>query len=138
MSAGSISKVILVGNVTRDPVAKTTTTGKKVVSFSVAVNRMKEGEADYHNCVAWEKLAETIEKYVVKGSKLYVEGRLQNRSYDDKEGVKKYVTEIIVTDMTMLGSKPTSTTAGEDATAPVAADTTTATTPAPAEDDIDF
>jgi single-strand DNA-binding protein len=134
MSSGSVGKAILVGNVTREPVVKTTNTGKKVASFSVAVNRMKEGEADFHNVVTWEKLAEVAEKYILKGTKVYVEGRLQNRTYEDKEGNKKYITEIIATDLTLLGTKPTGT---------PDADTTPQPTPdaapdAPVADDIDF
>ena len=132
MSSGSVGKAILVGNVTREPVVKTTNTGKKVASFTVAVNRMKEGEADFHNVVTWEKLADVAEKYILKGSKLYLDARLQNRSYDDKDGNKKYITEIIATDLTLLGSKPTGT---------PDADTTTPPQPtpdAPVADDIDF
>jgi single-strand DNA-binding protein len=130
MSSGSISKAILVGNVTRDPVIKSTTSGKKVASFSVAVNRMKEGEADFHNVVVWEKLAEIVEKYVVKGMKIYVEGRLQNRSYD-KDGVTKYITEIVATDITMLGTK----TPPSEPTTPAP---TIEPTPDAPVDDIDF
>lgn len=131
MSSGSISKAILIGNVTREPVIKSTNTGKKVASFSVAVNRMKEGEADFHNVVAWEKLAEIVEKYVLKGTKVYVEGRLQNRSYE-KDGVTKYITEIIATDLTLLGTKPTGT------DAPTTPAPTIEPTPDAPVDDIDF
>jgi len=130
--SGSIGKAILIGNVTREPVVKTTGTGKKVATFVVAVNRMKEGEADFHNVVVWEKLADVAENYILKGTKVFVEGRLQNRSYDDKEGNKKYITEVIATELTLLGTKPTDTSG---------TDTTPQTTPkpdAPVSDDIDF
>ncbi len=99
-----INKVTILGNLTRDPEIRALPTGNKVVSFSLATNRSwkdqsgkKQDATEYHNVVAFGKLAELIAQYSKKGSSLYVEGRLQTRSWDDKEsGQKKYRTEIIV------------------------------------------
>jgi single-strand DNA-binding protein len=131
--SGSICKVILIGNVVRDPAIKETATKKKVATFSVAVNRNKD-EADFHNVVAWEQLATVVESYVQKGKKVYIEGRLQNRTYE-KDGVKRYMTEIVATEMVLLGGKPAD--ASGDATTPTESVPAAPATPAPI-DDIDF
>lgn len=111
--AFSLNRVTILGNVTRDPETRTTTTGQTVVSFSVATSRRWKDQAsgelkeatEFHNCVAWAKLAQTVGTYVRKGSKLYVEGRLQTRSWDDPSGVKKYRTEIIADNVILLDKK---------------------------------
>jgi single-strand DNA-binding protein len=98
-----INKVTILGNLTRDPEMKSLPTGLKVVTFSLATNRswkdqqgMKKDSVEYHNVVAFGKPAEIINQYSRKGSSLYVEGRLQTRSWDDASGVKKYRTEIVL------------------------------------------
>lgn len=98
----NLNKVILVGRVAGDPELLTTQTGKKVCKLSIATNRVWKGqngekreETNFHNIVLWERLAEIASSYATKGSLLMVEGRLQNRSYEDKEGKKRYITEII-------------------------------------------
>ncbi|MDP2684795.1 MAG: single-stranded DNA-binding protein [bacterium] len=113
----NLNKVMLIGNVTQDPELKKIPTGQSVVSFGVATNRQwndkesgeKRKQVEFHNIVAWGKLAEIVGQYVKKGSKIYIEGRLQTRSWDDQSGVKKYKTEIVAENMIMLdraGSAP--------------------------------
>lgn len=106
-----INKVILVGNVGSDPEVKEVG-GDKVASLSLATSESykdKQGEkktlTEWHRLIAWRGLAEVIEKYVHKGSQLYVEGKIRNRSYDDANGVKRYVTEIVLDTLKLLGSK---------------------------------
>jgi len=108
--AGSVNKVILVGNLGKDPEIRRLENGAVVASFSVATsetytdkssNERKE-ITDWHNVVVWRGLAEVVEKYVRKGSKVYVEGKLKSRSYQDKEGVTKYVTEVVADEIVML------------------------------------
>ena len=104
------NKVQLIGNLGQNPEVKELNGGKKVAKFSLATNetyRNKAGEkvtdTQWHNLVAWGKTAEIIEKYLKKGSEVAVEGKLLNRNYTDKEGVKRYVTEIQVSELLMLG-----------------------------------
>lgn len=108
----NLNKVMLIGNLTRDPELKTTPSGDSVASFSIATNftwKNKEGQkqekAEFHNIVAWRKLAEIIGQYLKKGSKIYIEGRLQTRNWEDQNGVKHYRAEIIADNMIMLDSK---------------------------------
>ena len=110
--AKSLNKVQLIGNLTRDPELKYTPSGAAVCTFSVATNRQwttdqgeKKDEADFHRCVAWNKLAEICGQLLKKGRKVYVEGRLQTRSWQDASGVTKYMTEIVISDMILLDSK---------------------------------
>lgn len=105
----NLNKVMIIGNVTRDPEVRTTATGQSVVSFGVATNRrwtgkdgQKQDQTEFHNVVAWQRLAEIVGQYVKKGSKLYVEGRLQTRSWDDQSGTKRYKTEIVAENLIML------------------------------------
>lgn len=98
-----LNKVLLIGNLTRDPELKAIPNGTKVTSFSLATNRTwkdqngaRQEAVEYHNAVVFGRPAEVIAQYAKKGSSLYVEGRLQTRSWDDASGVKKYRTEIIV------------------------------------------
>lgn len=106
------NKVQLIGNLGNAPEIRKTETGKKLARFSVATNesyRNAQGEkiteTQWHNLVAWGKLAEIVEKYLNKGSEVVIEGKLINRSYTDKEGNKKYVTEVEVSELLMLGGK---------------------------------
>lgn len=111
--AKSVNKVILIGNLGKDPEVKYTPSGTAVAKFSLATNERykdKSGEwqdrTEWHNIVAWQRLAEIVGEYVKKGNKLYIEGRLQTSSWDDKEsGQKKYKTEIIAHDLVLLGGR---------------------------------
>ncbi|HXP92987.1 MAG TPA: single-stranded DNA-binding protein [Candidatus Binatia bacterium] len=102
--AGSFNKIILVGNLTRDPEIRYVGSGAAVTKFTLAVNRRsKQGEeTDFIDCVAWEKLAETCNTYLKKGSSCLVEGRLSIRSYETKEGEKRKATEVVLNTMQML------------------------------------
>ncbi len=109
------NKVVLIGNLGQDPEIRTFENGKAVARFSLATTdsyRDAEGkkitETQWHNLIAWGNMAKTIQKYLVKGSEVAVEGKLTHRSYEDKEGKKRYLTEVVLTDMVMLRSKPVS------------------------------
>ncbi|MBP7927707.1 single-stranded DNA-binding protein [Patescibacteria group bacterium] len=108
MSARSINKVLLIGNLTRDPELRYTPQGTPVASFGLATNRewvvngAKKEAADFHNVVAWNKLGELCAQLLKKGTKVYVEGRLQTRDWVDTEGVKKYKTEVVIDEMIVL------------------------------------
>jgi single-strand DNA-binding protein len=104
--AGSYNRVILVGNLTRDPEIRYTQSGKSVTKFSLAVNnpRNKE-ETTFVDIVAWDRLGETCNTYLKKGQSTLVEGRLVIRAYDDKDGNKRKATEIVIDNMQMLSSK---------------------------------
>lgn len=100
-----MNKVMLLGRLTRDPEVRSTTTGKVVVSFTLAVNRRtKDREADFINCVAWEKTAELIKNYCQKGRQIAVVGRIQTRSWES-EGKKNYITEVVVEEMHFADSR---------------------------------
>jgi len=110
--AKSVNKVILVGNVGKDPEVKYTPSGIALAKFSIATNERfkdKSGEwqdrTEWHNILAWERLAEIVGEYVRKGSKIYIEGRLQTSSWEDRQsGEKKYRTEIVARALVLLGS----------------------------------
>lgn len=106
------NKVQLIGNLGNAPEVRNTDSGKKLVKFSVATNETynnakgeKVKETQWHNLVAWGKIAEIAEKYLQKGSEIAIEGKLITRNYNDKEGNKKYITEILVNDLLMFGGK---------------------------------
>lgn len=106
------NKVQLIGNLGNNPEIKTIDGGKKMAKFNIATNESyrnangeKITETQWHNLVAWGKLAEIIEKYITRGSEVAVEGKLTYRTYNDKEGNKKYFTEIQVNELLMLGEK---------------------------------
>lgn len=105
----SVNKVFLMGNLGKDPDLKYTQGGKAVCEFSLATTERwtdTSGErkevSTWHKCIAWGKQAEVIKEYLTKGSRLYVEGRISNRSYDDKDGKKVYVSEVVVTSLEFL------------------------------------
>ena len=107
-----INKAILIGNLGKDPELRYTPNSQAVATFSLATTEKwkdKEGKfqekTEWHNIVAWGKQAEICKEYLKKGSPVYVEGRIQHRSYDDKEGNKKYITEIVARSVQMLGRK---------------------------------
>jgi single-strand DNA-binding protein len=108
----SVNKVIIVGNVGRDPELRYTQSGQPVASFSIATNeRFKDKDGnwkdrtEWHRIVAWARLAEICGEYLRKGSQVYVEGRIQTRDWEDKEGNKRQTTEIIALGMQMLGRR---------------------------------
>ena len=96
-----INNVVLTGRITKDIELRRTTSGKTCTSFTLAVNRNKQ-ETDFINCVAWDKVAELLERYTHKGSQIGVEGRIQTRNYDDKNGKKVHVTEVLVNSISFL------------------------------------
>jgi len=106
----SVNKVILVGNLGKDPELRYTASGAAVATFSLATSeRYKDRDGnsqektEWHNIVAWRQLAEICGKYLHKGRQVYIEGRIQTRSYDDRDGNKRYITEIVADQMQMLG-----------------------------------
>ncbi|MFT5436374.1 MAG: single-strand DNA-binding protein [Ulvibacter sp.] len=106
------NKVQLIGNLGNDPEIITMDSGKKLARFSIATNESyknaqgeKVTDTQWHNVVAWGKTAEIIEEYVTKGKEVAVEGKLTTRSYDDKEGNKRYMTEVVCNELLMLGNK---------------------------------
>lgn len=110
------NKVALIGHLGQDPELSTTPNGRKVARFSVATNESyqnRDGEkvdqTEWHRCVVWGKKAETIHQYFHKGKEIALEGKLRHRSYDDKEGVRRYITEVEVTGFTFIGKKEEST-----------------------------
>jgi single-strand DNA-binding protein len=105
----NLNKAMIIGNVTRDPEVRTTPSGQNVASFSVATNLVwtdqsgqKQEKVEFHNIIAWRKLAEICGQYLKKGSKVYVEGRLQTSDWVGQDGVKRYKTEIVLENMIML------------------------------------
>ena len=106
----SVNKVILVGRLGKDPEVRYTASGVAVTNFSLATsefykdrNGERQERTEWHNIVVWDRLAETCAKYLKKGKQVYIEGRLQTREYDDRDGNKRRTTEIVATQMQMLG-----------------------------------
>ncbi len=109
--AASLNKAMLIGNLTRDPEIRKTPSGQSVANFSIATNRVykdaageRKEQADYHNVVAWGRLAEICGQYLTKGKKVYIDGRIQTRDWEGQDGQKKYRTEIVAENMIMLGA----------------------------------
>ena len=135
----SLNKVMLIGHVGKDPEVRFTGSGTPVASFSLATNESwKDAEGnqqertDWHNIIAWKKLAEICGEWLKKGSKVYIEGRIQTRDYEDKNtGVKKYITEIIASSMIMLSDNRNAGAAPAEGSAPQ-------TAAAPSNDDLPF
>ena len=119
--ARGVNKVILVGNVGKDPEIRATQGGMSIASFALATTDRTKGQdgqwtdkTEWHNLVAFQRTAEIVRDYVKKGSQIYVEGKIQTRSWDDKEsGQKKYKTEILVNDLQLLGGRGDSAAGGE-------------------------
>jgi len=111
--ARSLNKVMLIGNLGKDPELRYTTAGVAVATFTIATNESWKDQdgnlqekTEWHNVVAWRKLAEICGEWLKKGKKVYIEGRLQTRNYDDKNtGTKRYITEVVVDNMIMLDGK---------------------------------
>ena len=113
MASKGVNKAVILGNVGNDPELRFMSNGKAVANFTVATSEQwkdqqgqKQERTEWHRMVAYDKLAEIIGQYVKRGSKLYLEGKLQTREWTDQQGQKKYTTEIIVNEMQMLDGKP--------------------------------
>jgi single-strand DNA-binding protein len=107
--AKSLNKVMLIGHLGKDPELRYTSNGIAVASFSIATNEAWKDQdgnlqerTEWHNIVAWRRLAEICGEYLKKGRRVYIEGKIQTRSYDDKNGVKRYMTEVVADDLIML------------------------------------
>jgi single-strand DNA-binding protein len=144
---GTVNKVILLGRLGKDPDLRYTPSGAAVVSFSLATDltwKDQDGnqkqQTEWHRVVAWRKLAEIVGNYLKKGSLVYIEGRLQTRSWTDQNNVTRYTTEVIADNLTMVGPKMDRT--GEAVDVPPPADDFVPGepegTPAPSEDDLPF
>ena len=113
MSRGGVNKVILIGNLGADPEVRYTPDGAPVANFNLATSESwndrtsgeKQERTEWHRLVVWRKLAEIAGQYLKKGSRIYVEGKLQTRSWEDQSGQKRYTTEVVVNDMQMLDSR---------------------------------
>ena len=110
-----MNKIMLIGNLGKDPEMNYTPSGVALTKFSLAVNRVtktptgeKQKETDWFNIVVWRQLAETCNTYLHKGDKVYIEGRLTQRKYTDKNGIDRWMVEVMVNDMEMLTPKPAS------------------------------
>ena len=130
----NLNKVMLIGNLTRDPEIRQTGTGKAVASFAIATNLVwtdasgqKQERAEFTNIVAWGKLADICGRYLKKGGKVYLEGRLQTRDWTGKDGIKRYTTEVVAENMIMLDGR---------GGAPFTPNTPSA--PTPSNDDISY
>jgi single-strand DNA-binding protein len=142
-----INKVIIVGNLGKDPEVSYVPSGAAVAKFSVATSETwkdkttgeKKERTEWHRIVAWDKLGEICGKYLSKGRQVYIEGKLQTHSYDDKEGVKRYVTEIIAQDVQFLGGNRDSSDSGRSGGGPAQREPTGGGRgPAAGDDDIPF
>lgn len=106
-----VNKVILIGHLGKDPEVRHLEGGNAVANFTLATTEtfLRDGnrieQTEWHNIVLWRGLAEIAEKYLTKGKQVYIEGKIRTRSYEDKDGIKKYITEIVADSLTMLGSK---------------------------------
>jgi single-strand DNA-binding protein len=114
-----LNKIMLIGNLGRDPELQVTSDGTPVTKFSLAVSRAynsstgeRKEETEWFNIVAWRQLAETCEKYLHKGSKVYIEGRIQQRKYTDRDGIQRTSVEVVASDMEMLTPKSATVGAG--------------------------
>jgi single-strand DNA-binding protein len=133
-----VNKVILVGNLGKDPELRYTPSGDAVATFSLATSRRWKGkdgqtqeQTEWHNIVTWRRLAEIAKEYLKKGSPIFVEGRIQYRTYNDRDGNKRYITEIVAQSLQMLGRKGTEA-------APEVSEEVDVETPPAADEDIPF
>jgi single-strand DNA-binding protein len=123
-----LNKAMVIGRVTQTPEKRVIPSGQSVASFSVATNRtwvkdgQKQEQAEFHNVVAWGKLADICEQYLDKGRRVYIEGRIQTRSWDGQDGSKKYRTEIIAENMIMLDGRNSNSGGGNTGSSPQVAD----------------
>jgi single-strand DNA-binding protein len=136
--SNSLNKVQLIGNLTAEPEVRETPNGQKVATFSVATNRkwkdasgVLQEEVEYHNCVAWRGLADIAEQYMHKGKKVYIEGYLKTRSWDDTAGVKRYKTEVVSDQVILLSPAGGSSGGGYESPSYAAVDSAPAEVTAP-------
>ena len=139
-----LNRVQLIGNITRDPELRTIPSGQNVCSFGIATNYQwtdaqgqKQSKAEFHNIVAWGKLGEICGEYLTKGKQIYIEGRLTTRSWEDKDGNKRYTTEIRAENMIMLGG-PGSGSGSSPGSDHIAAENEAQSSASTIEDDIPF
>ena len=138
--SGSVNKVILIGNLGKDPEVRHLENGTAVASFSIATSESYKDKTsgekivntDWHNIVIWRGLAEVAEKYLDKGDKVYIEGKLKTRTWQDKEGATRYTTEVVADHMTMRSGKSDNNSGGATPVAP------TSEAPANDSDDLPF
>jgi single-strand DNA-binding protein len=144
---GSVNKVILLGRLGRDPELRYTPSGAAVASFSIATDlawKDQEGnqkqQTEWHRIVAWRKTAEIASNYLKKGSQVYIEGRLQTRSWNDKNNVTRYTTEVVAENLVLIGSKAERVEESFDEPSPVdeLEPIEPEEAPAPSEDDLPF
>lgn len=117
-----LNKVSLIGNLAGNPESRSVASGQSIATFSLATNyhwkdvksRSKKERVDFHRIVVWGKLAEIVLAYLKKGSKVYLEGRLQNRTWQDKNNNKRYSTEVVASDLIMLGGSSKKTVRGDE------------------------
>ncbi len=115
----SLNKVMLIGRVGKDPEVMQTKTGKTVAKFSFVTseyyqeNGERKERATWHNVICWDKIAETVSKYVTKGKELYLEGKISNRSYE-QDKITKWISEVVVSSLVFVGSKSTTSSAGDN------------------------
>ncbi|HKA35479.1 MAG TPA: single-stranded DNA-binding protein [Thermoanaerobaculia bacterium] len=140
---GSVNKVILIGNLGKDPELRTTPQGTSLARFSVATTSVwkdssgaKKEKTEWHDVVAWERLAQICGEYLHKGKQVYVEGSLQTRSWEDQNGQKRYKTEIKANNVVMLGSRDASR--GDAAPAPGPREVSEVAEPPAYDDDVPF
>jgi single-strand DNA-binding protein len=129
----SVNKAILIGRLGKDPELKYTSSGKAMASFSLATSERwndkdgnKQDKTTWHNIVAWGKQAEVMKEYLFKGKEIYIEGRIDNRSYEDKENVKKYISEVVVQSFQFVGSKSSGESSGASQMPPAEPSTSSA------------
>jgi single-strand DNA-binding protein len=141
--ANGLNKAILIGNLGRDPEVRYTPSGVAVANFSIATSETwtnKEGEketrTEWHRIVAFGKLGEICGEYLSKGKQVYIEGRIQTRDWEDQNGIKRYTTEIVASQMLMLGSRDSSESFRSER--PTTSDTQRSPIQAPEDDDIPF
>jgi single-strand DNA-binding protein len=122
----SLNKVMLIGNLGRDPEIRYTQDGSPVASFSLATTENwtdksgnRQEHTEWHNIVAWTRLADLSKRFLAKGRQVYIEGRLRTREWNDKEGNKRRTTEVIATQMVLLGSRPQNMEANSAAPTPI-------------------
>jgi single-strand DNA-binding protein len=115
----SLNKIMLIGHLGKDPEIRYTAEGSPVANFSLATsenwndkNGIRQERTEWHNIVAWTRLADLAKRFLVKGRQVYIEGRLQSREYTDRDGIKRRITEVIASQMVLLGSRPQGTDAG--------------------------
>jgi single-strand DNA-binding protein len=144
-AVAGVNKAIIVGNLGRDPEMRSTQNGTQIANFSVATSRRynnREGqmqeETEWHRVVAFGRLAEICGQYLHKGKQVYIEGRIQTRSWEDDSGQKKYMTEIVANEMQMLGSRGDAPSADFGSPPPAAASSAAGSSSASEDDDLPF